>query len=272
MLERRRARTKILATLGPASASRARIEDLVRAGADAFRLNMSHGDDETRKKWAGLVRSVRRELKRPISLVVDLRGPRIRLGELPEDRLLRQGEKLLLVSGRRATGGDLAVDYRRLGNDLQPGHRVLIRDGRVELRVLRRARGGFECLVRRGDVIRSNQGVNLPDSRVSAPALSAKDRADVKFAVENGADWIALSFVRSPEDVRLLRREITKHGSNVPIIAKIEHPQALECLPEILDETDAVMVARGDLAVEVGHARVPTIQKRIVRLCLQKAV
>jgi len=272
VLERRRARTKILATLGPASASRARIEDLVRAGADAFRLNMSHGDEKTLKKWASLVRSVRRELKRPISLVVDLRGPRIRLGELPEDRLLRQGEKLLLVSGRRATGSDLAVDYRRLGHDLQPGHRVLIRDGRVELRALRRARGGFECVVRRGDVIRSNQGVNLPDSHVSAPALSAKDRADVRFAVENGADWIALSFVRSAEDVRLLRREITKHGSDVPIIAKIEHPQALESLPEILNETDAVMVARGDLAVEVGHARVPTIQKRIVRLCLQKAV
>lgn len=272
MLERRRARTKILATLGPASASRSRIEDLVRAGADAFRLNMSHGDEPTLREWAARVRATRRALKRPVSLVVDLRGPRIRLGQLNADRLLRKGEKLRLVVGQSAKGTDLPVDYDRLGKDLEVGHRILIRDGRVELKVLRRARGGFECVVKRGDHIRSNQGVNLPDSRVTAPALSKKDRADVAFAVRNGADWIALSFVRSPEDIHELKREIAKYGADVPVIAKIEHPQALECLPEILDATDAVMVARGDLAVEVGHARVPTIQKRIVRLCLQKAV
>jgi pyruvate kinase len=272
VLERRRARTKILATLGPASASRARIEELVRAGADAFRLNMSHGDEATLRSWAALVRSVRRDLQRPVSLVVDLRGPRIRLGELPQERVLRRGELVRLTAGRRAVGDALPVDYRRLGEDLQPGQRVLIRDGRVELKVLRRARGGFECVGRRGDLIRSNQGVNLPDSRVSAPALSPKDRADVRFAVENGADWIALSFVRSADDVRALRREIARHGSDIPVIAKIEHPQALERLSEILDATDAVMIARGDLAVEVGHALVPTVQKRIVRACILKSV
>ena len=272
MLERRSARTKILATLGPASANRKGIEALVRAGADAFRLNMSHGDEATLEAWAALVHAVRRSLKRPVSLVVDLRGPRIRLGQLDEDRVLRKGEKLLLTSGLRASGGALPVDYRNLGKDLKPGHRVLIRDGRVELKVLRRARGGFECVVKQGDLIRSNQGVNLPDSEVSAPALSKKDRADVAFAVRNGADWIALSFVRCAEDVRELRREIAKHGARLPVIAKIEHPQALECLNEILNETDAVMVARGDLAVEVGHARVPTLQTRIVRRCLPQAV
>lgn len=272
MLERRRSRTKILATLGPACASRGKITELVRAGADAFRINMSHGDHATLKRWAATVRSVRRELERPVSLLVDLRGPRIRLGVLAEPRTLRKGEIVRLTTSRRALGEAIPVDYRALREDLKPGHRVLIRDGRVELKVLRRIPRGLECKVIRGDVINSNQGVNLPDSLVSAPALSAKDRADVRFAVENQADWIALSFVRCADDVRLLRREIGRHGASIPIVAKIEHPQALTSLLEILDETDAVMIARGDLAVEVGHALVPTIQKRIVRACLQKSV
>lgn len=273
MLERRPSRARILATLGPASASRSRIEELVRAGADAFRINMSHGDHATLRRWVAAVRQVRKRLQRPVALVVDLRGPRIRLGELAEgERVLRAGDRVHLMAGRKASGGALPVQYPRLLLDLQPEQRVLIRDGRVELQVLRRARGGLECEVVRGDLIRSNQGVNLPDSRVSAPPLSAKDRADVRFAVENGADWIALSFVRSAEDVRALRRELARHDADLPVIAKIEHPQALEELDGILDVTDAVMVARGDLAVEVGHARVPTIQKRIVRACLQKSV
>lgn len=272
MLERRRARTRILATLGPATATRARVRELVKSGADAFRINMSHGDPARLRRWAALVRSVRKEMARPVSLLMDLRGPRIRLGTLPEPRLLKRGARITVAPAGRARGADLPVDYRRLLHDVEPGQRILLRDGRVELRVERRAAGRLHCRVMRGDVVSSNQGVNLPDSKISAPALSAKDRADVKLAVEAKADWIALSFVRTAEDVRLLRREIRKHGGDVPIVAKIEHPQALEHLNEILEETDAVMIARGDLAVEVGHATVPTVQKRLVRACLTKAV
>ncbi len=272
MLERRRTRTHILATIGPATATRARVRDLIKAGADAFRLNMSHGDPTRMRRWASLVRSVRKELRRPVSLLVDLRGPRIRLGSLPEPRLLKRGARISVVAAARARGADLPVDYRRLLRDVAPGQRILLRDGRVELKVLRRARGKLECQVMRGDLVSSNQGVNLPDSNISAPALSAKDRADVRFAVEIKADWIALSFVRTAEDVHMLRRELEKHGARIPIVAKIEHPQALEHLNEILEATDAVMVARGDLAVEVGHAMVPMIQKRLVRACLAKAV
>jgi len=271
VLERRRARTRILVTLGPATGSRARIRELVKAGADAFRLNMSHGDLALQRKWARLVQSARREFQRPVSLMVDLRGPRIRLGSLPEPRLLRRGEPIVVVAGRRARGAELPVDYSRLLRDVQAGHRILVRDGRVELKVLRRQGAKLLCRVMRGDLVDSNQGVNLPDSAISAPAISAKDRADVRFAASVRADWIALSFVRSADDVRALRRELTRLGSSIPVVAKIEHPRALEHLPEILEEADAVMIARGDLAVEVGHAVVPTLQKRIVRACLQKA-
>jgi pyruvate kinase len=272
MLERRRSRTRILATLGPATATRARVRELIKAGADAFRLNMSHGDPALQRRWAEIVHGVRRELRRPVSLVVDLRGPRIRLGTLPEPRLLRRGARIAVVPSARARGSDLPVDYRRLLQDVAPGQRILLRDGRVELRVLRRFRGRLECRVLRGDLVSSNQGVNLPDSRISAPALSAKDRADVGMAVAVKADWIALSFVRTAEDVHALRREIQRLGASIPIIAKIEHPQALEHLNEILEAADAVMIARGDLAVEVGHAMVPMVQKRLVRACLSKAV
>ncbi len=271
MLERRRDRTKILATLGPATGTPARVRELVRAGVDAVRLNMSHGEASSIKRWAGIVRKVRRELDRPISLLVDLRGPRIRLGSMKEPRLLKRGETIGVAAHTSAKDGDLPIDYLRLLGDVGPGQRILVRDGRVELKVLRRVGQRLMCKVLRGDVVSSNQGVNLPDSKVSETALSAKDRVDVKLAVEMKADWIALSFVRTADDVRALRRELARHGSKIPIVAKIEHPMALEHLDAILEETDAVMIARGDLAVEVGHALVPTIQKRIVRACIQKA-
>jgi len=271
VLERRRDRTKILATLGPATCSLARVRDLIKAGADALRLNMSHGDSASIKRWAGLVRKVRREMDRPVSLLVDLRGPRIRLGTMAGPRLLKRGETVGVVSHTHATGDDLPIDYLRLLGDVGPGQRILVRDGRVELKVLRRTGNRLLCKVLRGDVVSSNQGVNLPDSKVTETALSDKDRVDVRLAVEMKADWIALSFVRTAEDVRALRRELARHRSKIPIVAKIEHPQALEHLDEILEESDAVMIARGDLAVEVGHALVPTIQKRIVSACIRKA-
>jgi pyruvate kinase len=271
VLERRRDRTKILATLGPATATPAKVRELVKAGVDAVRLNMSHGDAASFKRWASIVRSVRREMDRPISILVDLRGPRIRLGTMSEPRLLKRGEIIGVVSHTHAKDGDLPIDYLRLLGDVGPGQRILVRDGRVELKVLKRIGQRLICKVLRGDIVSSNQGVNLPDSEVSETALSAKDRADVRLAVEMKADWVALSFVRTGDDVRALRRELAKLGSRMPIVSKIEHPQALEHLDEILEETDAVMIARGDLAVEVGHALVPTIQKRIVRACIQKA-
>ncbi|MCX8229232.1 MAG: pyruvate kinase [Planctomycetota bacterium] len=273
MLEKNLARTKIIATLGPSCAQPSRMKSMVQAGVDAFRFNMSHGDEETRRNWVASAKKVRRGLKRPVSLLCDLRGPRIRMGSWSGDVDLKKGQVVFLKPGKtKGKDGVLPVDYSGLLKDVRKGHRILLRDGRAELKVLRKTKSKIECKVIRGCCLSSNQGVNLPDSKVSAPALSAKDRKDLRFAVEMGMDWVALSFVRTADDIRILRRALTKLGSKMPIMAKIEHPEAVENLTDILQVVDAVMVARGDLAVEMGHEVVPTIQKRIVRKSIESAV
>jgi len=272
MLEKHLARTKILATLGPASAREDRIRRMIQAGVDGFRLNMSHGDPVTRAKWVRIVKKVRDELARPIALFVDLRGPRIRLGDIEGERKLKVGEKVVVVAAKKEPrSGALPIDYRGLLKDVKVGQRILLRDGRAELKVLAIKGKEIHTRVKRATSLVSHQGVNLPDSEVSAPALSSKDREDIAFAVKHNADWIALSFVRSAQDVQSLRRAIKRLGADIPICAKVEHPRAIENLESIIEATDSVMVARGDLAVEVGHARVPMLQARIVQTCLAKA-
>lgn len=272
MLEKQLARTKILATLGPASAREDRMRRMVLAGVDAFRLNMSHGDNETRARWVRLVKKVRKDLKRPVAILVDLRGPRIRLGGLNGELKLKVGETIqVVVAKQQPRSGALPIDYPKLLADIEVGNRILIRDGRAELKVKSIEGKVLHCKVKRATTLVSHQGVNLPDSAVSAPALSTKDKEDIDFAVEHDADWIALSFVRSAKDVDTLQRALHRRGSNMPICAKIEHPSAIENLDEIIEATDSVMVARGDLAVEVGHAKVPMLQARIVQASLAKA-
>jgi pyruvate kinase len=272
MLEKKLARTKIIATLGPSSARPERIRRMVKAGVDAFRLNMSHGNNAAREKWIGWIREIRAEMERPISIMVDLRGPRIRLGELKKHRTLRLGEKIWARGGStEGKNGDLPIDYRGLSKDVSVGDRIRIRDGRAELKILEIHGNRLLCKVRRGTQVASFQGVNLPDCEVSAPALSARDRKDLAWAVKQEVDWIALSFVRSAKDVASLQRALHRLKSDIPIIAKIEHPNAIKNLKDIIAETDAVMVARGDLAVEVGHAKVPLLQRRIIRQCLGAA-
>ena len=272
MLERHLARTKILATLGPASGTTTRIREMARAGADAFRINLSHGDVETRTAWVKKVKRVRKELERPVAILADLRGPRLRLGVLPEPLVLERGQTVRLRAGRKAAAGVLPVDYRGLLKDLVPGHRVLLRDGRVELKVVGLEGRELVCKVRRGDTIDSNQGINLPDSQVSAPVLSARDKRDLAWAAEVGVDWIALSFVRRAKDLVVLRRAMDRAGLDAPVMAKIETPEALRNLDEIVRASNAVMVARGDLAVELGHEVVPIIQKDVIATCLEYAI
>jgi len=273
MLERNLAKTKIIATLGPASGRDSRMRDMVRAGVDAFRFNMSHGDRDTREKWVASVKKVRKQLERPVAMICDLRGPRIRMGKLPGTLTLSRGQEVWLKVGKTmGKDGAIPVDYSGLLKDVKKGHRVLLRDGRAELLVAEKKGRQLRCKVRQGCTLSSNQGVNLPDSNVSAPTISKKDRDDVAFAVEMDMDWMALSFVRSAKDIVDLRKELRRHKAEIPIIAKIEHPEAVKNLAEILAEADAVMVARGDLAVEMGHEVVPTIQKRIVRRAIEAAV
>jgi pyruvate kinase len=274
MLEKPISRTKILATLGPACGSLAKIKMMIQAGVTSFRLNMSHGDEETRLQYIQNVKEARIELKRSVAILVDLRGPRIRLGKFAGVRELVKGEKVVLkVSKKSAYDDILPVDYKSFAEDLKSEQRVLIRDGRIALVVDKVLDDKtVQCTVRRGGDVSANQGINLPDTLVSAPALGVRDRKDIKFAVENDCDWLALSFVRSAEDVAAVRRQLAKYDLEIPVMSKIEHPLAIENLQEIIAVSNGLMVARGDLAVEMGHEIVPTLQKRIVREAIKHAI
>lgn len=239
---------------------------MIRAGVNAFRLNMSHGDPESRAAMIATVKEARKELDKAVAILADLRGPRIRLGHFDPCIQYKRGTEVMVKIGKTmGKDGILPIDYPRLIKDIDIGDRILIRDGRVAFKVLAIEGKKLRCKVKTSGELCANQGVNLPDSVVSAPALSAKDRKDIAFAVEHDVDWIALSFVRSAADVKAVRRELMKRDLDMPIIAKIEHPLGIENLDAIMKEANGIMVARGDLAVEMGHAVVPTLQKRMIR-------
>ena len=271
-------KTKIIATVGPATAAAERLRELVLAGVDLFRLNFAHGDYAWFEQTVGNIRQVSAELQRPIAILADLAGPKIRLGELPGDQInFEEGE---LYEFARTTDADhprrLVTTYEQLVDDLKPGDRVLLADGTVGLRVTEKnAEAGIvTCAVEQPGEVRSRQGVNLPGVTLSMPSLTEKDHADLKWAVEHGLDFVGLSFVRKAEDVRLLQVAIDAFKSPSPphIVAKIEKMEAVDDLDRILELTDAVMVARGDLGVEVDIAYVPGLQKRIIRLCNQHRI
>jgi pyruvate kinase len=261
-------RTKIVATIGPHSASRETLVSLARTGMDAARLNFSHGTHDEHAERARLLRDVQDEVDRPLALIADLQGPKLRIGDLPEPVVLRRGDHVV-VGGDDAGNGMLPVSPAIIGETLRPGHDVLIDDGLVHLRVEEVDEGRARCAVVVGGAVASHKGVNLPGVPVPIPSLTRKDIDDLEFALELGADFIALSFVRSAADVRDLRDLIAHAGSNAHVIAKIEKREAVDCLDEVLAETDAVMVARGDLGVEIGAASVPLIQKRVILRALE---
>jgi pyruvate kinase len=269
-------KTKIVATLGPASSTPEQMHALADAGVDVFRINFAHGNHESHGRAVAAIRELSRMLQRPLGLLGDLSGPKIRLGELPDDGFLcRAGETVEFV--REPTPGrtdQLTCTYERLIDDLQVGDRVLLADGLVALRVtaVDRVPGRAACLVEQPGRVRSRQGVNLPGVALSTPGITPKDEADLRWALDHQFDYIGLSFVRSASDIRRLRQLITAHGTSTPpwIVAKIEKTEALDDLENILNETDAVMVARGDLGVEDDITRVPALQKRIIRLCNER--
>lgn len=274
--ERRLTRTRIVATVGPACADRDALRDLVISGVDVFRLNFAHGTHEWLTGIVAQVRDISAELKRPIGILGDLSGPKIRLGQLPEEGLLcNEGAEFTFVRGRDpAHRHELTCTYESLIDDVREGDRILLADGTVAMRVLETNSDSARCVVEGAGTIRSRQGVNLPGVALSTPSLTGKDRDDLAWAIENDLDFIGLSFVRSVDDIRELRDSIAQHNPEVPpiIVAKIEKQEAVSQLEAIVDETDAVMVARGDLGVEVDIVQVPAIQKRIIRLCNQKRV
>ena len=263
-------RTKIVATIGPASSTPEVITQLVNAGVDAARLNLSHGTHDEHRERARLVREVERQVGRPIALIADLQGPKLRIGDLDEPVTLRRGEDVVVTPDNGSSNGVLPVLPPVISEVLQPGHDVLIDDGLVRLRVEAVEAGRARCAVVEGGVVTSHKGVNLPGVPVPIPALTRKDLADLELAFELGADFVALSFVRSAADVRDLRALIEQAGSHAHVIAKIEKSEAVDALDDILEVTDSVMVARGDLGVEIGPALVPLLQKRIIIAALEQ--
>ncbi len=256
-------KVKILATVGPASRSPEMLERLFRAGVDAFRVNMSHGDHATHAETIAAIRALEAAMGRPITVLCDLQGPKLRVGTFKNDKaVIRHSGHFTL--DRNPEPGDetrVCLPHPELFGILQKGQRLLIDDGKLRLRVIRAEENEILCTAEVGGVISNRKGVNVPDAVIPVPALTEKDRRDLSFAVEHGADWIALSFVQRPEDVAEARRLMGGHGS---LMAKIEKPAAISRLDEIIELSDGIMVARGDLGVELNPEDVPPLQKRIV--------
>jgi len=257
-------RTKIVCTLGPASNTKEKIQALMQAGMNCARLNFSHGDHESHAKTARLVRETAREARIPMAILADMQGPKMRIGKFANGPIeLTPGDRFALTTNEVEGNEEMvSVTHDSLAADLQPGNIVALDDGMIRLRVDRVEGETVHTIVEDGGALSNHKGLNLPGVSIKGAALTEKDREDLPFAVsELGADYIALSFVRSANDVR----EAKALAGNVPVIAKIERPEAIDVLAEILDAADGIMIARGDLGVELGAEKVPLVQKRIIR-------
>ena len=260
-------KVKILATVGPASRDPDMLRRLLRAGADAFRINLSHGDHATHAAAIAAIRALEKELGRPIAVLCDLQGPKLRVGEFEGGKaIIPHGSRFVL--DRNPALGDahrVCLPHPEIFAVLQKGQRLLINDGKIRLRVDEVTGDAITCTAQVGGVISDRKGVNVPDAEVPIPALTEKDRRDLAFAVEHGADWIGLSFVQRPEDLAEARLLMGGAGTQRPsLCAKIEKPQAVQRLAEIIELSDGIMVARGDLGVELNPEEVPPLQKKIV--------
>ncbi len=266
--ESRKRKARIVATIGPATSSREKLRQLMEAGMDVARLNFSHGTHDTYARIIADIRGLSQELERPIAIMQDLQGVKIRTGPLqgsgPVE--LEAGSRFTITT--EAIDGDasrVSTSYSSLPGDVEPGSTILLSDGHLELKVLSTSKTEVECEVVLGGPLAENQGINIPDATISAPSLTGKDMDDVRFGAEHGVDYVALSFVRRPEDVLTLREVMgLNQTAEIPVIAKLEKPAAIESLDGILEVCDGVMVARGDLGVELPPERVPIIQKQVI--------
>ena len=268
MLPPRSRKVKILATLGPASSDPAMIRQLMLAGADAFRINMSHGDQQQKAKLVQGIRALEKEFGRPTTILFDLQGPKLRVGQFRGGKAVLEAGASFLFDQHDKPGdaGRVQLPHPELFDAVRPGTNILIDDGKIRLNVIEVSDGEIVCEVKVGGTVSDNKGVNVPDVLVPIPALTDKDRDDLKFALEQRADWIALSFVQRPEDVAEARTLI---GDRAALLAKIEKPAAVDRLNDIVALADAVMVARGDLGVELPPEQVPPLQNKIVATARQ---
>ena len=261
---RRSRRVKILATLGPASSDKAKIASLFEAGADVFRINMSHTDHDRLRGMVTTIREIENERGRPIGILADLQGPKLRIGTFKDRSITLKSGATFILDSNPAPGdaGRVHLPHPEIFAALRPGHRLLLDDGKVRLRVTRRSASRATTVVEAGTVLSDRKGVSVPDSVISVGALTPKDRSDLEAALNAGVDWIAVSFVQRPDDLAEVKKAARGRAG---VLAKIEKPQAVERLAEIIDYADALMVARGDLGVEMPLERVPGIQKQMTR-------
>ena len=260
-----RVKTKIVATLGPATSSYEMIKQLVDAGASMFRLNTSHGSEEGHAANIEIIRKISKESGKFIPILVDLQGPKIRVGNIKEPVEIKEGQEIVLEATDDINNpAIIPVDYEGIAEDVKPGDKVLLDDGNVGLQVIEVKNHQVHAKVLYGKVIKPRKGINLPGSTASLSAVTERDVEFIRFAVEYDADYVALSFVREARDIELAKKYIKDFGGNIPVIAKIEKPQAVEKLEEILKIADGIMVARGDLGIEMSPEEVPIVQKFIV--------
>jgi pyruvate kinase len=266
-------RAKIVCTLGPATASASRLAELIDAGMDVARLNFSHGTQAEHSVVYDTVRQIAAERGRAVGVLADLQGPKIRLGRFADGPVLwADGEQIVITTAPCAGDHDrVSTTYDGLASDVRPGDRLLVNDGKIELRVLDVDIDDVRCEVIHGGPVSDNKGISLPGVAVSVPPLSEKDIEDLKFALELGVDMVAMSFVRAPEEVKLAHAVMDEMGKRVPVMVKLEKPEAVSDLPAIIDAFDGLMVARGDLGVEMPLEQVPLVQKRAITLCRQAA-
>lgn len=259
-------KAKIVCTIGPSSASREVISSLIKNGMDVARLNFSHGDHKAHRRVTELIREGSRRYSRPVAILQDLQGIKIRVGTIENGAVeLKKGKKLLLLPGEGLGNKEkIYVSYPALLRDAKKGDRILLDDGLIQLSVLGRKRDGLLTKVVEGGVLRERKGVNLPGVKLSVPPFTEKDERDLFFGITMSLDYVALSFVREALDIRRVRKWLKDRGQQIPLIAKIEKPEALSNIEEILSEVDGIMVARGDLGVEVPPEEVPLIQKRLI--------
>ena len=267
-------KTKVVATVGPACGSPEQLLELVKAGVNVFRLNFSHGTHENKAKVIEAIREININHPFNISILGDLQGPKLRVGEIENDALKITPGDILTLTNEECIGTleRIYVSYPNLAGDVKIGNLIMIDDGKLEVKVVDIMKNGdVKVLVTLGGILSSKKGLNLPDTKISLPALTEKDLVDLAFIIEQKLDWVALSFVRSVKDIVILRSKLAEKNSKCKIIAKIEKPEAVANIRDIIVESDAIMIARGDLGVEMPVEKVPMIQKDIIRKCLHRA-
>lgn len=264
--------TKIICTLGPSSDSISEIESLLSAGMNLARLNFSHGTHKDHARIISNIRKVEKKTGKIIGIIQDLQGPKIRVGEMPEKGIrIKKSETIILtiadvIGHIKADMAVIPVQYKDIIKDVKKDDIILIDDGLIELQVIKKSKSDLVCKVKNGGLIKNHKGINIPTASISAPCLTAKDKDDLKFGLKNNVDYIAISFVKTANDIKYLRSLIEKANKHTKIIAKIEKHEAITNIKEIIKESDAIMVARGDLGVEMPAEQVPIIQKQIIRL------